>query len=460
MNKILHLCSQDAEQSVLGGLLLQNNAWELIEDFLTENDFFYDDHKIIFREIKNLFEKNSAVDMVTLCNRLEEKKEFNLISEIYIVDLIRNTPTAANIKHYAKIVKRHSQHRQLLSVCRDIEKMIENSDDDICDKAETLIFKISEDKSSEPKILHDGFSDIFQKIQDHKENKNKLVGLSSGYCDLDKITKGFKKANFIVIGARPNMGKTQLALNIAEHISIKQNETVLMFSMEMTAEELKYRILSSLSKVSYENIQTGDLNTEEETKIANSLSLINQAKLFIDERAALKLHDIRATARRLKRKYGLALIIVDYLTLIHGEGENETSKVAQISRGMKELAKELNVPVIALSQLNRSLESRENKRPLMSDVRQSGQIEQDADIVMCLYRDEVYNTNSRYKNLAEVIVRKNRTGRCGTVYLNFHGDHCRFENYFGPIPEYQEEKPLQKKWNHGFKRAYDFTSED
>jgi replicative DNA helicase len=442
------LYSTEAEQSVLGGLILENKSWDYVEDLISANDFYHENHKVIFKSIAQLLSNNKPVDWVTLCNRLKETKELeNAGGENYVIELLKNTPTAANIKHYAEIVRRYSKERQLRSAACSIIDMIENAEESVADEAEKLIFQIREDKASEPKPINDDIDQLFEEIQERKENKGKLLGLSTGFSRIDQVIKGLRKQNLVILGARPSMGKTTLAVNIAEHVGMDRQQPVLIFSLEMSATELKFKILSSLSKVSHENIQTGNLTGKEEMKLAEAIPAFNSAKIYLDDSPGLKMADIRARCRRIKRKYGLGLVMVDYLALINEDKkqkvENETKRISDISRALKGLAKELDIPVLALSQLNREVEKREDKRPIMADLRQSGQIEADADVVMFIYRHGIYYPNTSDKNIAEIIIAKNRSGKPDKVFLTFAGEHSRFDDYFGPEPTYQSEAPIQ-----------------
>lgn len=439
------LYSETSEQSVLGGLILDNRSWDFIEDLITEDDFYYAQHKTIFTVVSQMLSTNRPVDWLTLCEKLKETNDLdNVGGEIYIVELLKNTPTAVNIKTYALIVKRHSQERQLRNAVYTILDMIDTSHEDLFEEAEKLVLQVRERKTGEPDHIRDELNALFESIHEQQDSQGKLLGLSTGYVDLDKITRGLKKSNLVVLAARPAIGKSMIALNIVEHVGIVQQEPVLMFSLEMSKEELKLRMLSSLSKVSHENIQDGKLSLEEETRLFATIENFNRAKIWIDDSGGLTLSDIKAKCRRTKRKHGLSLVVVDYLGLINGQGENETARIGEISRGLKELAKELNVPVLAIAQLNRAVEARENKRPMMADLRQSGQIEQDADLIMFIYREVVYNEHTPAKNIAEVIISKNRSGRIGKVFLTFDGDKCRFDSYFGDPPVYEEKKKQTK----------------
>lgn len=456
------LYNSPAEQSVLGGLILDNQAWDNIADRLHEKDFYSYDHQIIFRVIALLANKNQPFDLVTITEELKKINELNNIGgEIYLVEILRNTPTSANIVHYANIVKEYSQDRKLLDAAQKIIGMIHEKSENRCDEAEKIILKIREDQSSDPNHVSHKLNSVYQNINERSENPGKLLGLSTGFQDLDKLTKGLKHSNLIILAARPSMGKTQLALNIAEHVAIHQQKTVLIFSMEMPEEELDERLICSLSKIDNEKIQSGNLTKEEQLKITETLPIFNSSKLYLDDSPGLTMSVLRAKCRRIKNKHGLSLVVVDYLSLMDGEGETETKKIGSISRGLKRLAKELKVPVLALSQLNRNVESRDNKRPLMSDLRQSGEIEQDADIVMFIYRHEFYHNDTPAKNVAEIIISKNRAGATGKAYLTFRGNLCRFDNYYGiKPPAYEESAAENSAKQKGFKVSAKYSKAD
>lgn len=431
--------SLEAEQSVLGGLMLDNHGWDKIADRLQEKDFYRSDHRIIFRTIAKLAHHGSPFDVLTLTEALKGVNELsNVGGDIYLFELARNTPTAANISAYADIVRERSIQRQLISVAADItEKAFTPSgrpSAELLDEAEQKVFQIAEHttRGSGPMPIGDLLAKAVDRIDTLFHSDQAITGLSSGYKDLDELTSGLQPADLVIVAGRPSMGKTTFAMNIAEHAAIKNKKPVLVFSMEMPADSLAMRMMSSLGRVDQHRVRTGKLEDEDWPRITSAVSILSDAPLFIDDAAALSPGEVRARARRLSREHGqLGLIVLDYLQLMQVSGfkENRTTEISEISRSLKALAKELNVPVIALSQLNRGLEQRTDKRPVMSDLRESGAIEQDADLIIFIYRDEVYNENSPEKGVAEIIIAKQRNGPIGKVRLTFLGKYTRFENH-------------------------------
>ncbi|MBL1321598.1 MAG: replicative DNA helicase [Methylophaga sp.] len=432
--------SVEAEQSVLGGLLLDNNSWDKIADLLVEADFYRHDHRLIFRAISELFEKSEPVDMITLAEWHDSRGELEEVGELaYLGMLARNTPTAANIVAYATIVRERSVIRQLIAVGTEISNVAFNPEglnsDDMLDKAEQKVLAIAEQSINRGGgfvQVKEVLSKVVDRIDTLFEQDSPITGLSSGFTDFDMQTAGLQPADLVIVAGRPSMGKTTFAMNLAEHAAIKSKEPVAVFSMEMPADSLAMRMLSSLGQIDQHRLRTGKLNDDDWPRLTSAIALLNEAPLFIDDTPALTVTELRARARRLKRDKGLSLIVIDYIQLMQGSGkanENRTTEVSEISRGLKALAKELNVPVVALSQLNRSLEQRPNKRPIMSDLRESGAIEQDADLIVFIYRDEVYNEDSPEKGKAEINIAKQRNGPIGTVALTFQGKYTRFENF-------------------------------
>lgn len=431
--------SIEAEQSVLGGLMLDNHGWDKIADRLQEKDFYRPDHRIIFRAVANLVQRGSPFDVLTLAEALKNVNELsNAGGELYLFELARNTPTAANISAYADIVRERSIQRQLISVATDITEAAFSpsgrASADLLDEAEQKVFQIAEHttRGSGPMPIGDLLAKAVDRIDTLFHSDQAITGLSSGYKDLDELTSGLQPADLVIVAGRPSMGKTTFAMNIAEHAAIKNKKPVLVFSMEMPADSLAMRMMSSLGRVDQHRVRTGKLEDEDWPRITSAVSILSEAPLFIDDAAALSPGEVRARARRLAREHGqLGLIVLDYLQLMQVSGfkENRTTEISEISRSLKSLAKELNVPVIALSQLNRGLEQRTDKRPVMSDLRESGAIEQDADLIIFIYRDEVYNENSPEKGVAEIIIAKQRNGPIGKVRLTFLGKYTRFENH-------------------------------
>jgi len=439
--------SIEAEQSILGGLLIDNKAIDRIAGQVSASDFYRNDHRIIFTHISKLIDNNDPADIVTVAESLEQNAELTKVGGVAYLGLVaENTPTASNITGYAKIVRERSIMRNLVEVGSDIvESAFSPQGKDaqqLLDESESKIFQIADAGTSE-KL---GFIDIkellpkaAQRIDDlyQLDDPNGVTGVPSGYSDLDQKTAALQPGDLIIIAGRPSMGKTSLALNIAEHVGMKAGLPVAIFSMEMGAAQLTMRLLGSVGKLDQHKMRIGQLEDEDWPKLTNALGVLNEAPIFIDEGSALNSYEVRARARRLHRQQGkLGLIVIDYIQLMSSANEqsteNRATEVSEISRSLKALAKELNVPVVALSQLNRSVESRPDKRPMMSDLRESGAIEQDADVIMFIYRDEVYNPETAEKGVAEILLSKQRNGPTGTVKLTFLGQYTRFENYANP----------------------------
>jgi replicative DNA helicase len=432
---------------VLGGLMLDNGAWEQVADVLVEQDFYRHDHQLIFRAIAQLMEQSQPVDVITLAEWHDKRGELDQVGElVYLNTLARNTPSAANIAAYADIVRERSILRQLINVGNSISKMAFTpegmSKEDMLDLAERYVFEIAEKGAKRGGgfvQVKDVLSKVVDRIDTLFEQDSPITGLPTGFIDFDEQTSGLQPADLIIVAGRPSMGKTTFAMNIAENGAIHSKQPVAVFSMEMPADALAMRMLSSLGRIDQHRLRTGRLNDDDWPRLTSAIALLNEAPLFIDDTPALTPTELRARARRLKREHGLSLIVIDYLQLMQGSGkssENRATEISEISRSLKALAKELEVPLIALSQLNRSLEQRPNKRPVMSDLRESGAIEQDADLIAFIYRDEVYNEDSPDKGKAEVIIGKQRNGPIGTVALTFQGKYTRFENF---APSYYDE---------------------
>ncbi|QQG46714.1 MAG: replicative DNA helicase [Candidatus Azosocius agrarius] len=430
--------STEAEQSILGGLMLDNDKFNTIDHIIEINDFHRQDHKIIYEAIYNLFIKNKPFDIITVSEFLLSKNKLKKIGGFeYLTQLIKNTPGTTNMKAYANIINEYSILRKLIKAGSNIIESALNANGkkilEIIDYSEKQIFDISKNKNKKSKIKM--ISDIFKKtihqIKTLSESSNTISGLSSGFFKFDKLTSGLQKADLIIIAGRPSMGKTTFAMNIAEHNIITTNKPILIFSMEMPSEQIGMRLLSSITKIELQKIRTGSLNDNEWKQIMLKIPLINNKKLFIDDSESLSPIDIRTKARKITKEHGqLGIIIIDYLQLmkIQGINENRTYEISEISRSLKSLAKELNVPLIALSQLNRSLEQRIDRRPIMSDLRESGAIEQDADLIIFIYRDELYHKDSKHKGIAEIIIGKQRNGPLGSENLFFRGEYSKFEN--------------------------------
>lgn len=431
--------SVEAEQSVLGGLMLDQNGWERIADKVMEEDFYRHDHRLIFAAIRSLMDQSQPADAVTVSEFLEQAGTIDKAGGLaYIAGLANNTPSAANIGAYAQIVRERSVLRQLVQVGTS---MVDSSFDpqgrsmaELLDSAEGDVFKIRDQSakgSQHFRAAKDLLGSVVEKIDELFNSDGNVTGLSTGLVDLDEKTGGLQPGDLVIVAGRPSMGKTSFAMNLAEHAVIKARQPTAVFSMEMPAEALVMRMISSLGQIDQSKVRSGDLNDHDWAKITSTVSLLNDAPLYIDDSPGLSPTEVRARVRRLKREHGLGLIVVDYLQLmqVHGSKENRTTEISEISRNLKAIAKEMEVPVIALSQLNRNLESRTDKRPVMSDLRESGGIEQDADLIAFVYRDEVYNPETPEKGIAEIIIGKQRNGPIGTVKTTFRGAYTRFDNF-------------------------------
>jgi len=431
--------SLQAEQAVLGGLMLDNSTWDTIADRVAEDDFYRRDHRLIFRAIAELAEKNNPLDAVTLSEWLEHNSLLDEVGGLSALGLLaQNTPSAANIKAYADIVREKSVTRQLIAVGNQIAGSAFEAEGrdtgELLNEAEKLVFEIAEQGSRGKrgfKSIRTLLATAVDRIDLLFQQDNPLTGVSTGFTDLDEMTAGLQSSDLIIVAGRPSMGKTTLAVNFAENAAIKNQVPVAIFSMEMPGESLALRMMSSLGHIDQHKIRTGKLDDDDWPRLTSAVSLLDTAPIFIDDTPALTPMELRARARRLKREHDIGMIVIDYLQLmtIGHSRENRTNEISEISRNLKALAKELEVPVIALSQLNRSLEQRSDRRPVMSDLRESGAIEQDADVIMFIYRDEVYNEDSPHKGLAEIIIGKQRNGPIGTRLLTFRGQFTRFENY-------------------------------
>ncbi len=436
--------SVEAEQSVLGGLLLENEALDKIADLIKPGDFYRHDHRVIYEHISRLIEQSKPADIVTVAESLENSAQLAGVGGIaYLGALAQNTPSAANIRRYAEIVRERSVMRLLVEVGSDIAESAFSpqgkSAAELLDAAEAKIFEIAEggQRSSQGFIdiktllpqVADRIDQLFQ-----RDSTSDVTGIPTGFADLDSMTSGFQPGDLIIVAGRPSMGKTAFSLNIAENVALDTGLPVAVFSMEMGATQLAMRMIGSVGRLDQHRMRTGRLEDEDWVRLTTALGKLNDAPMFIDESAGLNALEVRARARRLHRQCGkLGLIVIDYLQLMAAtrQGENRATEVSEISRALKALAKELDVPVVALSQLNRGLEQRPNKRPVMSDLRESGAIEQDADVILFIYRDQVYNPDSPDKGTAEIIIGKQRNGPIGTVRLTFLGEHTRFENFTG-----------------------------
>jgi replicative DNA helicase len=431
--------SIEVEQAVLGGLMLAPEAYDRVNDMLVESDFYRRDHQLIYRAIRELGEKSRPFDAVTLGEWFDSQGLGEQVGGgAYLVELAATTPSAANIRAYAEIVRDKAVLRQLIEVGTGIVNdgfQPEGRDSvELLAKAEQQVFAIAE-AGARARMdfvpVTKALSEAFDVLQARFNSGGGVTGMATGYTEFDEITAGLQPTDLVILAARPSMGKTTLALNMAEYAAIKSKKPVAVFSMEMSASQLALRLISSIGRVNATRLRTGQLEDEDWSRVTSAISLLREVKIFIDDTPALSPEVLRSKARRLKREHGLGLIVIDYLQLMQvpGNSENRATEISEISRSLKALAKELNVPVIALSQLNRSLETRTDKRPVMADLRESGAIEQDADLIVFIYRDEYYNKeNSPDKGLAEIIIGKQRNGPTGSVKLKFFGEYTRFDN--------------------------------
>jgi replicative DNA helicase len=430
--------SLDAERSVLASILIDNDNMAKALEHITPDDFYKAGHGKIYRTMIDLYERAEPIDLITLTNYLAKADILDTLGgALYLSDLVSDIPTSANIVYHCKIIKEKSILRNLIGAARDITTICFEDHyyiDETLDKAEKMIFAISEHRVKASFVpVKDVLKDTIALVQNLFQRKEGISGLPTGFTDLDMLTTGFYPGDLIILGARPSMGKTALCLNIAQNVAIQTGETVAMFSLEMSKEQLVMRMLCSEAEVDANRIRSGHHSRDEFMKLTNAATRLSEAKIFIDDSNNTVL-EIRAKARRLKSEHGLGLIIIDYLQLMggtHGRGsESREREIAEISRSLKSLAKELNVPIIALSQLNRGVEARVDKHPNLSDLRESGAIEQDADVILFLYRDEYYNTNNESnKGLVELNVAKQRNGPTNTIKLTFIHQYTTFRNY-------------------------------
>jgi len=435
--------SIEAESSVLGGLLLDNQAWDRVNDLLVDNDFYRHEHKLIFTAIGTLVNGSKPADVITVFEHLQNQGHADSMGGLtYLNSLAQYVPSASNIRRYAEIVRERAILRKLVTASDEIATNAFNPQgrpvDKILDEAEQKIFNIGEEGSR----TKQGFQsmdtlviELMDRVQEMADNPNDITGVPTGFYDLDRMTSGLQAGDLVVLAARPSMGKTAFAVNIAEHVALNEGLPVAVFSMEMGASQLAVRVVGSIGRIDQGHLRTGKLSDEEWPRLADAIERLRTVSLHIDETPGLTPSELRANARRLARQCGkLGLIVVDYLQLMSGSttgGDNRATELGEISRGLKMLAKELQCPVIALSQLNRSVEQRTDKRPMMSDLRESGAIEQDADIIMFIYRDDYYNKDSKDPGVAEIIIGKQRNGPTGTVRLTFLKPLTRFESMAG-----------------------------
>ena len=431
--------SIEAEQSVLGGLMLDNNTWDTVSEILLEDQFYRGDHRMIFRTMQKLVDDGRPIDVVTLSEELDRTGELEQAGGLEaLVALARNTPSVSNIRAYAEIVRDRALLRQMIKVSNEIADSAYNpggrASDEILNDAEQKIFQIAENRPNQggPEPVNPLLKRAVDRIDELFNNADSLTGVTTGFDDLDDRTGGLQKSDLVIVAARPSMGKTTFAMNLVENALMATERPVLVFSLEMPADQLVTRMLSSLGRINQTKVRNGQLEEYDWPKLTTAVNMLKNKPLFIDDQPGISPNEMRTRARRIVREHGdLAMIMVDYLqlmTLKTGKSEGRTQEISEISRSLKALAKEMGCPVVALSQLNRSLEQRPNKRPVNSDLRESGAIEQDADVIMFIYRDEVYNEDSPDKGVAEIIIGKQRNGPIGSVRLAFIGKYTRFEN--------------------------------
>ena len=436
--------SMEAEQSVIGSMLFDPESWDKVTELVMESDFYNRSHQLIFSQILRLLGDNQPIDLITVSEALEQE---NLLTEAggfaYLGELAKNTPSSANVVSYAQIIKERAINRELIGVAHEIAEAGYNPDGrdsaDILDMAEGKVFDIAErrmKKSDGPQDIEFVLGKTIDRLEALVKDNREVTGVTTGFHDLDKKTSGLQPSDLIIVAARPSMGKTTFAMNLVENAMMADDKPVLVFSLEMPSEQIMMRMLASLSRVDQTKIRTAQLDDEDWARISNTMSTLkDKDNLFVDDSSGLTPMDVRSRARKVAREHGgLSMIMIDYLQLMRvpSLSSNRTLEIAEISRSLKALAKELEVPVVALSQLNRTLEQRADKRPVNSDLRESGSIEQDADLIMFIYRDEVYHENTEDKGVAEIIIGKQRNGPIGTSRLTFQGQFSRFDNYAGP----------------------------
>ena len=436
--------SVQAEQALLGGLMLDRSAWERVADLVNDSDFYRNDHRLIFGAIRALSERSEPCDAVTLSEYLEARGELGDAGGLgYLGGLVKDTPSAANVSEYALIIRERGLLRSLIQAGNEIAASAYQKDGrqihELVDEAERKVFEIAEQgkrRGSGFVLLRDILPATVDAIDERHQNQEAVTGLSTGFHQFDEMTAGLQKGDLIIVAGRPSMGKTTLALNIAENIALNpaKRQPTAIFSMEMSTDQLALRMISSLGRVNQSHLRNGRFGDEEWPRINTAIQMMSAAPMFIDDTPAMTPTEIRARARRLKRQHGLELIVVDYLQVMQtaGKTENRATEISEISRSLKALARELEVPIIALSQLNRSVEQRTEKKPMMSDLRESGAIEQDADLIIFIYREEVYDKNTPRKGMADINIAKQRNGPVGEFPLTFLGQFTKFENY---VPE-------------------------
>lgn len=426
----------EAEKALLGSIFLDNKSLQKVVDLITPQDFYRRENALIFEAILRLFERGCPIDIITVEDELKDMKVYEEVGgREYIVSLLDVVPTAAHIEYYANIVKEKAVLREVISTATEIIRRCYEEDVDVnelLDEAEKMIFSISEKRTrTDFAKAKDLVKVAVSQLEQLMHKRQLITGIPTGFTDFDKMTAGLQPADLVIIAARPGMGKTAFALNIAQNVAVNEGAPVAIFSLEMSKEQLALRMLASQAMVDYQRLRTGNISSDEWMRIIRAADILTEAPIFIDDTPGISVLEMRAKARRLQSEYGLKLMIVDYLQLMRGRGrtENRQQEISEISRALKSLAKELNVPVVAISQLSRAVEARSDKRPQLSDLRESGAIEQDADLVVFIYREELYKKTPENTNVAEVIIGKQRNGPLGTVKLTFLKEYLRFEDY-------------------------------
>jgi len=460
MTLILPPQSVESEQAVIGGLILDARAWERVADVVAEADFYRDDHRRIFRNIKALADANKPIDLLTVEQSIRENNEIDQTGGLaYLAEIANAVPSAVNIRRYAETVSDKARLRGLLAVSDDIQGIVFRAGSDTAsdriDEAAGLLMNLAEnsERAEEPKSVGSILGSVIESIEERFARGGSISGLPTGFKDIDSKLDGLKGGDLIIIAGRPSMGKTTIAMNIAEKVATAGNPA-LVFSLEMGEKQLVTRCLSSIGGINSKALASGNMNEDEWDRVSGALAKLHTAPLIIDQSASLSASQMQARARRQKRKTGLSLIVIDYLQLMRGQGNNRNEELGEITRSLKLMARNLDVPVICLSQLSRKCEERGDKRPILSDLRESGSIEQDADVVLMMYRDDYYNPESPYVGLAEAIVRKNRMGDCGAIQMAFQGQYSRFKDAdYGAIAEANklaaERKPISR--SRGFR---------
>lgn len=450
--------SIEAEQSVIGGLMLKQTAWESVADFLAERDFYRAENQLIFRHIARLNENGKQVDVLTVAGSIESTGKLEKIGGLpYLGSLAQNTPSTANIRSYAEIVRRKRKERDFLAAVQELNAIAETNGE-IAGKIEnavSVLNALADDKQNEPIRLSEAAGKAIETLDRRFASGGEIHGLKTGFIDFDRKTGGLHGGDLIILAGRPSSGKTCLATNIAEHVSVHDGLPVMMFSLEMSDEQLATRAIANQGGVSLNVMRSAKVEDADWDRLTHAVGKIADAPMFIDSNPATTTAQMHVRARRIQRKYGLSLIVIDYLQLMSDGGDNRNNELSSITRKLKLMAKDLNVPVLCLSQLSRKVEERADKRPMLSDLRDSGAIEQDADVVIMLYRDEYYNTDSANKGVAEANLAKQRMGETGVVLLTFQGEYSRFANFSG---EYR--KPELKLVKKGFPDKKQLSAED